>query len=375
MTPPQPRRILMTADAVGGVWSYALTLATALDRRGIETVLAVMGPRPSAAQRRHAAEIQSLTLVESDFRLEWMNDPGRDLHRAGVWLLSLESRYEPDVVHINGYTHGAVPWSAPCLVVAHSCVASWWAAVRGGTPPTHWNDYAVRVRRGLAAAGLVIAPTAAFLTEIARRYGRRHSVRVIPNGCAPGLFAPDIKQPFILAAGRLWDEAKNIPTLDRIASRLPWPIYVAGDDASPDGRIIACSNLDRLGVLSRDDLAAVMRRATIFVAPARYEPFGLAILEAALSGCALVLSDLPTLRELWDGAAIFTQLDDDEAMAKTLESLCRDPDQVAVLRRRALVRARRFTAERMAEGYITAYRDLQMMTNRAAPLLRAPALP
>ncbi len=31
--------------------------------------------------------------------------------------------------------------------------------------------------------------------------------------------------------------------------------------------------------------------------PARYEPFGLSVLEAALSGCALVLGDIPSLRE------------------------------------------------------------------------------
>ena len=38
---------------------------------------------------------------------------------------------------------------------------------------------------------------------------------------------------------------------------------------------------------------------------ALYEPFGLAVLEAAQAGCALVLSDIPTFRELWDGAALF----------------------------------------------------------------------
>ena len=45
--------VLMTADAVGGVWHYALALCAALPE--IRFVLAVMGPMPSAAQREEAA--------------------------------------------------------------------------------------------------------------------------------------------------------------------------------------------------------------------------------------------------------------------------------------------------------------------------------
>src|SRR5690625_7216151 len=35
-----------------------------------------------------------------------------------------------------------------------------------------------------------------------------------------------------------------------------------------------------------------LRQASVFVMPSRYEPFGLSVLEAALSGCALILSDI-----------------------------------------------------------------------------------
>ena len=52
--------VLMTTDAVGGVWTYSLTLARALGARGVGVTLAVVGPEPSAAQvaevhRRRAA--------------------------------------------------------------------------------------------------------------------------------------------------------------------------------------------------------------------------------------------------------------------------------------------------------------------------------
>src|SRR3954454_18301707 len=71
----RPRRILMTADTVGGVWTYALELAQALTPHGVEITLATMGPRANARQKDDAAQIPNLKLVESDFKLEWMDDP------------------------------------------------------------------------------------------------------------------------------------------------------------------------------------------------------------------------------------------------------------------------------------------------------------
>src|SRR5947199_10772941 len=85
-----PRHTLMTADTVGGVWTYALELAQALAPHGVEITLATMGPRANARQKEHADRIPNLTLVESDFKLEWMDEPWRDVAEAGEWLLDLE---------------------------------------------------------------------------------------------------------------------------------------------------------------------------------------------------------------------------------------------------------------------------------------------
>ena len=66
-------------------------------------------------------------------------------------------------------------------------------------------------------------------------------------------------------------------------------------------------------------VARHLARQPIFVSTALYEPFGLAVLEAAQAGCALVLSDIPTFRELWDGAARFVPARDDGALACAIE--------------------------------------------------------
>ncbi len=86
-----------------------------------------------------------------------------------------------------------------------------------------------------------------------------------------------------------------------------------------------------LGELSPAALAKKLAQAAIYAAPARYEPFGLGILEAALAGCALVLSDLPSLRENWSGAALFLPPGDQAAWREVLNGLARDEAQRADL--------------------------------------------
>ena len=109
----------------------------------------------------------------------------------------------------------------------------------------------------------------------------------------------------VLTAGRLWDEGKNVAALDRAAEHLPFKICAAGPLTGPNGASVEFDRLDWLGILDAAGLQDMMARTAVFVSPALYEPFGLAVLEAAQAGCALVLSDIPTFRELWDGAALF----------------------------------------------------------------------
>jgi len=362
---PLPRKVLMTADTTGGVWSYALDLCRGLCDRGVEVALAIMGEPPSEAQREMAGRIPGLRLFESTFRLEWMEDPWRDIERAGDWLLGLEARFAPDLVHLNGYVHAALPWSAPRLVVAHSCVLSWWQAVKGEPAPASWDRYRREVGAGLAAADLVVAPTAAMLgalieqhTEQHRQYGPLARTRVIGNGRDAHSFRPSPKEPIVFAAGRLWDEAKNLAALERVAPDLSWPVFLAGENHHPDGGEVHTHNARLLGRLSQRAVAAWLGRSAIYCLPARYEPCGLSVLEAALAGCALVLGDIPSLRELWRGRAVFVPPDDPEALRRALVELIADPDRRNLLAAGARARAQERTPERMLDAYLAAYGEL-----------------
>jgi len=348
----------MTADAVGGVWTYALDLARALAPHDVSVALATMGRLPTPAQRAEANAIYNLTLHPSAFALEWMADPWEDVARAGDWLRELEKDLEPDLIHLNGYAHGALPWRVPTLVAGHSCVLSWWRAVHGEDAPPAWDRYRSEVRRGLRAAGRVVAPTRAMLGALDTHYGPFAAGQVIPNGRDLSAFAPGEKQPFVFSAGRLWDEAKNIAALDAAASGLPWPVLVAGDTAHPSGASATPAHVRLLGCLTPAQVAGRLNRAAIYALPARYEPFGLSALEAGLSGCALVLGDIPTLREVWGDAALFVPPDDPDALRAALCRLIEDKSLREEMGVCACSRAQAYTLERMAEGYLGAYQAL-----------------
>lgn len=362
----------MTADTVGGVWTYSVELARALASCGVEVALATMGGPPTELQRERVARIPRLKLFESTFRLEWMDDPWDDVERAGRWLLGLAERVEPDVVHLNGYAHGDLSWERPVLVVGHSCVCSWWQAVHGAAPPADpWARYAERVRAGLAAADRVVAPTAAMLAALEEHYGPLPPSRVIANGRDPGAFPPRPKEPFVLSAGRLWDPAKNLAALEGAAPEVPWPIYVAGEAQRPDGAGGGGEATPRhthpLGRLSGRVLAAWLGRASIYALPARYEPFGLSVLEAAMAGCCLVLGDVPSLREVWGEAATWVDPGDPAALARELTRLAEDDAARAAGAAAARRRAAGLTVARMAEQYLDLYRELAASDREPAP--------
>jgi glycogen(starch) synthase len=363
---PHPLRILMTADTVGGVWTFALDLAAGLRKYGAEIFLATMGPAPGEHHRAMAERADNVTWIHRTCALEWMDQPWEDVEKSGRWLLGLQHSLGADLVHLNDFSHGALPWNAPVVVGAHSCVLTWWRAVKNAKAPSHCNEYRRRTRLGLAAAHRVAVPTCALLAAMEKEHGPLKQAVVVPNGRGPGPFRPGRKTGLIATAGRLWDEAKNVAFLERIAPCLDWPVYLAGDTRFQESALHPCPHLQKLGVLSEPELASFLGKAGIYAAPACYEPFGLGILEAALSGCALALSDLPSLREIWGDAAVFLP-PDPARWTQTLNRLSRDAGERQDLALRALAQARRYSVETMAGGYMDIYRELLSFTPTFAP--------
>jgi len=117
-------------------------------------------------------------------------------------------------------------------------------------------------------------------------------------------------------------------------------------------------------------LAVWLGSAAIFALPARYEPFGLSALEAGLAGCALVLGDIPSLREVWDDDAVFVPPEQPHVLAEVLQCLALDVSWRDLMARRARARALQYTPERMAQAYMALYAWLMRL--RAPVRLHAP---
>ena len=117
-------------------------------------------------------------------------------------------------------------------------------------------------------------------------------------------------------------------------------------------------HLRHLGRLDEVSLAERDVHAAIYALPARYEPFGLSVLEAALSGCALVLGDIPSLREIWDDAAVFVPPDEPRRLEAELRQCIEQPAWRSKIADRAEARARRYTASAMADKYFDLYSEL-----------------
>jgi glycosyltransferase involved in cell wall biosynthesis len=359
-------RILLTSDSVGGVWDYAATLAGELRAGGHDVLLAVIGdPSPG----RLASLPPRVEVEARAFRLEWMPEAAGEVEAAGRWLESLARSWCAEVVHLNQFAYATRDFGAPTLVVAHSDVLSWFEQTLSDAPGPEWGRYVGWVKAGLEAADVVVAPSAyqAALTE--RHYGRTVD-RVIHNGATRPLRASGPRDRMALTAGRAWDAAKGVEVVNAAARMLREsgpPIHLFGEDTLLAGGSARTEHLVRHGQIPHAELVDWMGRASLYVAASRYEPFGLAPLEAALEGCALVLSDIGSFRELWDGCAAFFPSGNAAALAATLSRLDRDPARRAELARAARERAaERYTAERCAAEYIELYQQLtgRLLTTR-----------
>ena len=362
----KPPRLLMTADAVGGVWTYALDLAEGLTRAGVETTLVVLGPSPGRDQLARARVVPGLALIDTCLPLDWLATEPAEILEAGAAVRALARGVGADVVQLNSPALAAGGgFSAPVIGVCHSCTATWWSAVKEGPPPADFRWRAQALWQGMLACDALVAPTAAFAELTARAYDVPRPF-VVRNGRAPGAAGGGGREPMVFTSGRLWDEGKNIGVLDAAAALIEAPLHAAGPLQSPDGGLMRLRHAQALGRLPAGEVGAWLRRAPIFASAALYEPFGLGVLEAAQAGCALVLSDIPTFRELWEGAALFAPADDPDAFAAAFRQLLADPEEAEWWGGLAKVRASRYGVDAMVQGMLEIYR--QRRPDRFAPL-------
>ena len=238
------------------------------------------------------------------------------------------------------------------IVVVHDCG---WAA----TPEAYSRSFRLSYRAAqtwLARTGSRIVTVSEFSRgEIVRHLGlpperiaviaegADHMARIAPDpaalarhGLAPGRY--------VLAVGNLAAH-KNLSVLDALAGRLAargMTLAVAGAVRTGMFRAGAADGLPGaatvLGRVSDEALRSFYEHAACFVFPSRYEGFGLPAIEAMACGTPVVASDIPALREVCGGAALYADPASPRSFADAVERVVDDASLAARLRAAAAPR-------------------------------------
>ena len=268
------------------------------------------------------------------------------------------------MLHTNQFCYGQSAVPIPRIVVAHSDVLSWAEACAPlGLPSSLWLDrYKDLVQRGLLEADVIVAPTRWMLDALTRNFTLPPSQHVIANGrTLPHEPDEEVRSVQAVTAGRMWDPSKNLGFLKSLSVNLP--IFVAGDLGNESSFSSLPRGLTRLGILSEADLLALFRKSRIYIAASIYEPFGLAPLEAALCGCAVIANNIPSFHEVWGDAALYFCTS--EELNQQLQHLSEDESFLAGRRQLSRLHAERFSAEAMTDKYLLLYDDLLARKSKA----------
>ncbi len=149
---------------------------------------------------------------------------------------------------------------------------------------------------------------------------------------------------FVGFVGRLSPE-KGIDTLFAAARRTPDIAYrLAGSLGEYDGRTDVPANVELLGNLGPEELAAFYREAALIVTPSIwYEGFPGVVIEAMRHARPVIVSDIGGLPELVGGgnSGMLVPPGDDEALASAIAALMRDPVQRQSLGEKGFARVKR----------------------------------
>jgi glycosyltransferase involved in cell wall biosynthesis len=360
-------RVLITTDTVGGVWRFVQELASGLLEAGDSVALISFGSTPSAAQCAECLQLAAqwggaFRYTPSDLPLEWMQENELCFEAGSAVICQVAEQFGPELLHANQYCFGAVELDIPRVVTAHSDVLSWARACRGALEETPWlSRYCALVQRGLSGANVVTAPTRWMLDALGEGFSLACESCVIPNGRRIHEVPATRRRLQVVTAGRLWDEAKDVALLENVCS--PMPLMVAGATEHDGSAPVRLRGVKHLGALTEQELLRIFSESAVYACTSRYEPFGLAPLEAALCGCAVVARRIEPMEEVWSDAALYFR--DARELSELLTWLYDDRKSLHRAQERAFTRASLYTREAMTATYRSLYSKVTEMDHVA----------
>ena len=216
------------------------------------------------------------------------------------------------------------------------------------------------------AAKLVTVSQFSARMLVEHRFCAADHIVVIPNGHehvyrwdatkADATFRRPQRRPYIFVLGSR-ARHKNVDVLLRAGpalDRMGIDVLVAGGTGSSFSQANAQTsspNVRYLGFVSDNDLAALYKNALCFAFPSITEGFGLPALEALASGCPVIASEIPALKEVCGDSALYANPNSADDWIFCVELLAAHPERAANLREKGLARAKAFSWRASAEAY------------------------
>jgi glycosyltransferase involved in cell wall biosynthesis len=283
-----------------------------------------------------------------------------------------QSFNEYDIVHVQSSPYGAFVRKQPMVVTVHAPVRTeaefyTWSLKLKSIPAYILEKFTFRKCES------VIAVSELTKKDLIEKYGLASSkIDVILNGVEYEKFRTErsiaVKNgnvaqsgvPSILILSRL-EPRKNIEEAILVLSKIRkrFKVTIAGE-GSERHKLEKLSkeknvNIDFLGRVDAERLPGVYAHADIFVSTSRSEGFGLTILEAMASGCAVVASKIPTHRDLIENGRNGILYENTLDFEAKLNLLLSDSDLVRKIGREAQDSAEKFSWDNVASQVLKQY--------------------
>jgi hypothetical protein len=242
-------RILMTVDAVGGVWRYAMDVAASLRPLGFEFLFVGLGPQPSDRQQREAGALGQLRWLDAP--LDWMAKNEDELSLVGPQIVEAARAEGVDLLHLNlpsqadSDPHGSSARRHVAFLRGHLVCrrpqrsGSRRLAVAPGDQPARAHPRQTScLRRAAATRACWKMPTARSTTCMWSTTPADRQKRP-----SPGMHARLCRCPLV---GRRQERARP----DEAAASTAWPVMMAGSSTGPDGQSLPIHHAEHLGELA-----------------------------------------------------------------------------------------------------------------------------
>ena len=301
--------MLMLARGFGGAERFYVDLSNGLARRGHE-VMTISNVRSEAALRLE---------VRDNLHSDLVSVMGPWDRLATRKILKLLRNFAPDVIQTSlaRAAHLAGPaarqLNIPLIAHTHDFVdLKYFRDVTVFAPTTRaQRDYLIQ--QGIAARQIELIPNFSGFSAVTQVRCKRKVMNIVTHG----RFVPK----------------KGFDLLLRSFSRITDTrirLYIAGDGTERQ-RLVGLSTALKLGnrvsfVGWQDDIRSFLRRGDLFVLPSRYEPFGIAALEAMACGLPIVATKCHGPMEILNNDSAWLCDAEENALCGALSTAINDPD-------------------------------------------------